>query len=189
MNVKGYASNLAGVDLAVSRRSVVVAQVSGSLVVYELSKDELLRALFDMDVVAIDAPLTYREPYRDFELMMLRRGYRILPLSMKGMRKLYLMASELRNALSSVGIAVIETHPTSAFRAMGVPKPRVRGKAKDYLDASLCLLTVKSFLEGNVIVFKGKDGALVLPRREVPWKDLFSNVMRYVCDDPERACL
>jgi predicted nuclease with RNAse H fold len=115
-------SSVCGLDLAGSphRPSGYAIANRGLLVGYGLaySDDDILSRLKSCSLVAIDAPLSKplrRGGYREVDVKLLRRGLRVLPLTLPGMRKLVDRALRLKALLESNGLAVIETHPRSAW--------------------------------------------------------------------------
>ncbi len=88
-----------------------------------LSSDEDIIAFLERfrdSVVAIDAPLTDQPRMRDVDRLMLKSGFRILPPSFRWMRQLTLRGYELAVRLSDLGYTVIETHPRSVLKYVGV---------------------------------------------------------------------
>ena len=191
MKVKRWISVIAGVDLSVRRKSALATLnlLDGTLRLDKVDGQDLLRELREVDIVAVDSPLSYRPPFRDFERLMIRKGFRLLPLSLKGMRDLTLMGIELKNKLEAYGTAVLETHPSSALRVVGPPRfSSLSCLDKDLMDSLVCLLASYSLLKNKVIVFKGADGVLVLPGSETLWDDLFNEVSSINLDDPRGSC-
>ncbi|MEM2021597.1 MAG: DUF429 domain-containing protein [Zestosphaera sp.] len=88
-----------------------------------LSNDEdiitFLRG-FRGSVVAIDAPLTAQPRMRDVDRLMYKSGLRVLPPSFRWMKQLTLRGYELTVRLNDLGYTVIETHPRSVLKYVGV---------------------------------------------------------------------
>ncbi len=73
-------------------------------------------------VVAIDAPLTLPSQdraFREVDRKVIEKGFRLLPLSFRGMKLLAQRAIELRKLLENMGCVVVETHPRSALMSSG----------------------------------------------------------------------
>jgi len=71
-------------------------------------------------VVAIDSPLSMPiKGYRKVDIMMKRRGYRVLPPTWPSMKMLVYRAMKLVKEIRSIDreAIVIETHPLSAFKS------------------------------------------------------------------------
>ena len=117
-----------GVDLAGSpKRPTGWALLDGrTIMVKELYTDnEILTETVQAcpTLVAIDAPLTMpREgALRRADREMRRLGYPVLPPLLPGMKMLTHRAMRLVGNLRKFGVEVIEIHPTSARRALGMP--------------------------------------------------------------------
>ncbi len=171
-----WGHDLAGVDLSITRPSAV-AILSGGIKILRVEYEELATRLSKMEVVAVDAPLTLPKggAFRDFEREILRRGFRLLPLNMKSMRELALRGSELRKALEREGVIVLETHPTTVRRILGLSRKDLvqlmvrmgyhgeRLLSPDDVDALTCLLISILYVEGKVEIVRGEEGSMVLP--------------------------
>ncbi len=118
-----------GVDLAVSRsRCSGYALIEVSTRHAVLVKLKCLHSINEVvnevlsdgaSVVAIDAPLSGGGAIREVERAMWRRGFRVLPPSIPGMRVLARAGESLANELRRHGLKVIETHPSSAIKSAG----------------------------------------------------------------------
>jgi len=119
-----------GLDLAASeKRPSGVAVVERNVAVKAgtlFSDSEILEFFSETSgivlVVAIDAPLTPAKSggFREVEKTMLRKGFRLLPLTMASMRNLMARARRIARQLALKGICVIETHPTSVLKQLGL---------------------------------------------------------------------
>ncbi len=195
MKVKRQTSVIAGVDLSVRRRSAlsVLDLKERVLILKEVNFKDLLKELRFVDIVSVDSPLSYKPPFRDFEKKMISRGFRLLPLSLRGMMSLANLGRSLMMDLSFQGVAVLETHPSSAIKVAGPPDPPEGFECliklgKDLRDSLICLLTSYAFIRRKLIAFRGNDGILVLPGSETLWDDLFNEVSYIRQDDPRGAC-
>ncbi len=167
---------VAGVDLAVARPSTV-AVLSDCIKISHVRFDEMVIILSHAKLVAIDAPLSLpsKGAFRDFERLLLRRGYKLLPLTLASMKKLTLKGIELKRALEDKGVIVLETHPTSARKALSLSNEglvnvmkrwrfcSIYPKNQDEIDALTCLLVALLHMDGKTEEFRGKDGSMILP--------------------------
>ncbi|WP_291767093.1 DUF429 domain-containing protein [Caldivirga sp. UBA161] len=162
-----------GIDLSVKRMSGV-AEVSDGVLVSGLvgSNDEIINALRDSSVVAIDAPLSGVGKYRDVDRLMFKMGLRVMPANWRWMIKLGERATWIRNRLEELGIKVIETHPWSVLHwlntdliqlssKLGVRKLVING-GKDAYDAAVCALVALAYVMGKVKRVAANDGELYL---------------------------
>ncbi|MCD6404186.1 MAG: DUF429 domain-containing protein [Nanoarchaeota archaeon] len=148
---------IGGLDLSASEKKISgVCIMNDSVKTLSLKKDEeIIEALKDCEIVAIDAPLTFKSPWRKEEEELMKRGFKPLPLSLPSMRKLYERARRIKEKLESHGVEVIETFP-GAFRE----KFRSLGRNKHEKDAYLCALSALAFKKGSYEKF----GELVVPK-------------------------
>ncbi len=179
--------DLIGIDLAVRRASSLAGYSKGGRIrLWRMDPRKLLESDLEARLVVIDAPLSLpREgAFRDFERIVLSRGYRLLPIKKGPMRELAAMGSRLRIRLESRGIRVLETHPSSVLKALRTtryhlisllskvgftPGPPV---SRDDEDALICLLVGILYLGGEVELFEGEEGSIVLPKPGLRLGDL-----------------
>jgi len=143
---------LVGIDLAGSekRRSGVCILRNRRAEFRSVHTDnEILDIVKDVmpKCVGIDAPLSYHDkPFRDGDIEIRKRGYRILPLTFKGMRRLAERGMRLAKHITHFS-EVIEVYPHASFRVLnisdiiseiGMPSAP---KNKDEFDALICALT------------------------------------------------
>lgn len=130
---------VAGLDLAGNpRRCSGYAEIDAALrrlagVACLRGDDEILERCSGAGVVAVDAPLAPEPVMRELDRLAIRRGYRVLPPSIGGMRILTRRAWALREGLVSRGVVVIETHPKSVLKSSGAGDP---GRLLDLLGIS-----------------------------------------------------
>ncbi len=167
---------VAGIDLAVTRPSTI-AVLSDCIEIDRAKSSELISRLSHAKLVAIDAPLSLpsKGAFRDFERLLLRRGYKLLPLTLTSMTKLALKGTKLKRTLEERGIIVLETHPTSARKALGLSSEDIVNvmkrwelcegppKNQDEIDALTCLLVALLYMDGRVEEIKGEEGSMILP--------------------------
>jgi len=160
-----------GIDLAVRRPTAVVALRGCEVFYMGLAGEdgEVLRvaSLARPRVVAIDAPLSLPEGgrgLRDVEVELRRRGYKLLPPLMGPMRLLTERGVRLSQAL---GAEVVEVHPLTSLRAMGLSRRRVAEwlgvEHGDLVDAAAAALTALAYLQGRY----ERIGPFVLPTARV----------------------
>jgi predicted nuclease with RNAse H fold len=168
-----------GVDLrGVARKPSGVALLGEGLLyvgVFHWDEEllELVRA-YRPSVVAVDAPLSPAEGFREVDREMLRRGFRVLPPGWRGMRALVERAVRLSRELASLGVTVIETHPRSALAASGCTAETLlrmhgvepcRELTRDELDAIISAIVARYYAEGVRAGVSGADGCIyLLPR-------------------------
>ncbi len=142
--------------------------------------DEVLDvvASTDSSIVVIDAPLSFPPrgaAFRKVELEAIRRGARLLPLTMPAMRMLVERAIELAARLRQLGVSVYETHPWSALRLSGcslrvlLERLRVtnieKRLSKHERDAIIAALVGLCVLEDCAERFEADGGALFLLKK------------------------
>ncbi|MEM0340821.1 MAG: DUF429 domain-containing protein [Acidilobaceae archaeon] len=67
------------------------------------------------EVLAVDAPLSPIPKWREIDRLARRAGFKVMPPTLGSMRDLTIRAWRLYEALSALGITVIETHPSSVL--------------------------------------------------------------------------
>jgi len=176
-----------GVDLSAnqSRPTSICVVVEGVLSFCDrrISNSEItsLISMFKGKViVAIDAPLSIVDKgFRLVEKLLIRDGFKLLPLGLHGMRRLALRAIELKESLEKTGIVVIETHPSSALKSAGctrsnaieclrkfvvVPDEAIF-EGKDDVDAAIAAAVAWSYITGRTRVYgTSGDTIYLLPR-------------------------
>lgn len=167
--------HVAGVDLAVVRRSSV-AFINECIDFERIDKDHLTEFLSPFDVVVIDAPLSKPKTgaLRDFERVLLARGFKLLPPNLGSMVKLTELGCELRKSLENLGVSVYETHPRTARVIMGLDEIELleamskypfcsNPKSKDDFDALTCLVVGLLHVKGLTEVIEGPEVKFLLP--------------------------
>ncbi len=175
-----------GVDLSASqsRPTSICVVVEGVLSFCDrrLSNSEIVNLISrfkfkDRVVVAIDAPLsTVDKGFRPVEKLLIRDGFKLLPLGLPGMRKLALRAIELKELLEKEGIVVIETHPSSSLKSAGCTRRNTIGclrkfvvvrdeaifKGKDDVDAAIAAAVAWSYITGHARIYSASGGTIYL---------------------------
>lgn len=74
-------------------------------------------------IIAIDAPFSLPKQgiLRKADKEMMRKGYRVFPSSLPGMKKLTLRSIRLNKLIAEKGYKTIEVHPTSTRKALNIP--------------------------------------------------------------------
>ena len=152
----GKVLKFCGIDLAVKRPSAVGLFLDSIIRVKEVLKDEeIIEYCKDSEVVAIDSPLSHSKGFRDVDKEMIKRGYKVLPPSW--MRSLVDRAIRLSLSFKKV----IETHPTSSMKNVGLDWRKLSNK-KDIIDAVVCSLVAYFYHSGNIMVVRASDGEIFL---------------------------
>ncbi|RLE67131.1 MAG: hypothetical protein DRJ47_01045 [Thermoprotei archaeon] len=173
--------DLAGVESRPSGLSIMNAH-KVSLKVFKTDREllkviELARPL----LVSIDAPLSLplKGFWRDVDKLMLKRGLRVLPPGIPGMLKLTRRAVKLKRMIDSLGVDVIEVHPTSSLRVLGIPREKflvflrkrgfvVEGTVNNHtIDAAVAAYTGLLYLTGRVERVQGKEGEIIIPKKRL----------------------
>jgi predicted nuclease with RNAse H fold len=133
-----------------------------------------------VSVVAIDAPIAREARMRELDREAIRRGYRVLPPSMRGMRMLTQRAWKISLELINIGVEVIETHPRSAIKSSGTQSleellsiygieisPEIKGRIlrrKDIEDAIVASVVAYCYYIGGECIeeIRTSDGTLYL---------------------------
>jgi len=149
--------------------------------------DELIEATLGARpaLVAIDAPLSLPEEgyMRKVDRELHRLGFPVLPPMFPAMKKLTLRGIRLAQELQALGLEVIEVHPASTRKALGLPvKGRkavqeallalglkgdleARSLSIHELDAVTAALTAALHLLGLTVLVGDEEGRICLPRR------------------------
>lgn len=139
------------------------------------SDEEILQTCFGLnpDVIGIDAPVMYgRIKVRKADKVL--KKYGALPPTLPSMRCLTIRGSKLAAELSS-RYKVIEVFPTATAKILGVYNKDYRETArllgvdvvnKHELDAYLCCITAKMFIEGETVTVGDDEGRIVVPELE-----------------------
>jgi uncharacterized protein len=129
-------------------------------------------------VIAIDAPLSL--PYgrccfnddccgprkmRVCDRMMISMGYRVFPPGFSYMKQLTLRGIALKKELEARGFKVIEAHPRTSMRILGIESFE-EAKSEHESDACAAALTAWLYEKGKCIDLTGPDGTTVIPARD-----------------------
>ncbi|MGD2250644.1 MAG: DUF429 domain-containing protein [Candidatus Methanofastidiosia archaeon] len=160
---------ICGIDLAgVPSRPTGMCILTDSADFYTVYHTESIIATIHgstPNLVAIDAPLSFHgEPFRDGD-KALRKDYPILPLTFKGMHTLVCRAA---NLVPSIPYRIIEVYPYAAKQILNItqntdlPDEFTTLPANIHeLDAAVCALTGKYYLQGTYKKYGEKDPIIV----------------------------
>ncbi|MFP3217256.1 DUF429 domain-containing protein [Acidianus sp.] len=123
--------------------------------------EEIINYCKDAKVTSIDSPLSLSKGFREVDKKMIRNGYKVLPPSF--------MASLVKRAikLSSLLPNVIETHPTSSMKNLGI-NWKEYAKKKDEIDAVICAITAYAYDNHIVLKISANDGVIYLLPKGFP---------------------
>lgn len=139
-------------------------------------------------LISVDAPLTLPKggPMRKVDVEMHKRGYPVLPPLFPGMKTLTNRAVRLLRSLVERGMEVIETHPESTRKALGLPKDPVQileslgamgfmiqpeGLTQHEIDAVLAALTAHLHRIGKTEAIGDEEGHIIVPK-SVNWRNI-----------------
>jgi hypothetical protein len=154
----GNSMNALGVDLAAKPKNPT-GVCSRRLIKEVHSDDEILDFVKEerAEIVGIDAPLTKTEkPWRPSDRSLIDRGFRPLPLNLKGMRELTERGIEVKEKLLGKGVKVLEVFPRASEEILGLNDKK--GLTKHGWDAYLAFLTVEAYLADE---YESLDGIIV----------------------------
>ena len=163
---------LCGIDLAGKESNPTgVCILNSTSTFYTVYTDAELVSIvnaFSPAVVAVDAPLSFRgEPFRDCD-RELRKHYRVLPLTFRGMKALTRRGIHLKAILQ---YPVIEVYPHASKKVLGItcahdlltygiePLPSTIHQ----IDAAAAALTAQYYLKGHYKVY-GKKDTIIVPQ-------------------------
>ncbi|MFB0513949.1 MAG: DUF429 domain-containing protein [Candidatus Bathyarchaeia archaeon] len=143
-------------------------------------------------LVAIDAPLALpkKNAMREADKQMHKLGYPVFPPRFQAMKTLTLRAIRITKKLKERKIHVIEVHPASARKALGIPTKNwkriqeilqqlgykgnieKRMLTPHEIDAVTATLTADLYIKGKTkLVGEPKEGYIVIPLKN-DWKRL-----------------
>ncbi|MHC1582493.1 MAG: DUF429 domain-containing protein [Candidatus Syntropharchaeia archaeon] len=163
---------IAGIDLSGSPKKISGLCIMGTTTkTFSVYRDEEILEIIEREkpeIIAIDAPLSFRgTAYRDGD-REIRKFYKILPLTFFGMKKLTERGIELKKRLG--GYRVIEVYPHASKEVLGIKNPRdlekfgvsVDIKNEHEFDAVICALTGRFYFQGMYKKF-GDEDPIILP--------------------------
>lgn len=162
-----------GIDLAGRESHITgVCVMAEDCATYSVHADEHILSIVEgasPECIAIDAPLSFNgEPFRRCE-RELRRHFRILPLTFRGMRMLTERGMMLAAHLREHGYEVIEVYPHASKSVLGIGTSglerycKCAPRSRDELDAVVCALTAAFYLRGEYVLY-GDEVVVPSPR-------------------------
>lgn len=136
------------------------------------------------DIIAIDAPLS--EPMerglRECDTKLIKKGYRVLPPLLGGMKSLTKRGIKLAEDLRKRSFEVIEVHPLTSGKILFDTSAKEKWLSKllesgwnididmnDHeIDSASAAVTGFIHLNGDTEEVKGRDGEIVIPRNRLP---------------------
>ena len=124
------------------------------------------------DIIAIDSPIISGKP-RIRKADILLKKYKAFPPTLPGMIQLTMRGTKLAEQLSKYSY-VIEVFPTATAKIMGFYNKNykitaeilnVNVKSKHELDAYICCLTGKLFIEGKTEKVGNENEKIVIPMK------------------------
>jgi hypothetical protein len=119
------------------------------------------------ELIAVDAPLTYSEGYREAERELSRRGIQSFPPNF--IKELTFRAIKLKAKLGNV----IEVFPSAFYKIMEVNENQLerfvqfehKPRTKHELDATACCITAAMFLDGKTEAVGEKGAKIIIPKK------------------------
>jgi predicted nuclease with RNAse H fold len=138
--------------------------------------NEIISFVSDLkpSVIAIDAPLTNKPEIREVDKLMIKLGFRVFPPSFKWMRQLSLRGYELMTKLNTPEFTIIETHPKSVLKhvglknfkelldLIGVKLGELQVTNKHVEDALIASAVAYCYILGRVSKVSSHDGVIYL---------------------------
>jgi predicted nuclease with RNAse H fold len=122
------------------------------------------------NVIAIDSPIIHGKPrIRKSDIML--KKYKPFPPILPGMKQLTIRGTKLAEKLLKF-FEIIEVFPTATSKILGIYHKNFRETAaileikvknKHELDAYLCCLTGKLYLEGKTVSIGDETGKIIIP--------------------------
>ena len=165
-----------GIDLAGKTKNPTgICLLNNDILDFKIVKanDQILKICLDFkpEIIAIDAPIMKGKP-RIRKADKILKKYKVLPPSLPGMKKLTIRGSNLAEKLSA-NFKIIEVFPTATAKILGIysknyketaEKLGIKIKNKHELDAYICCLTAKLYLEKKALKIGDKEGKIIVPR-------------------------
>jgi len=170
-----------GVDLAAKESNPTgICVLDDKIVVETVYTDrEIVERIYGYKtgecLVAVDAPLVSDGVAKVRLADRLLKKYGALPPTMRGMRSLVSRAFNIVRDMRGRGYRVVEVFPIASAKILGIydkdyrvvaKKLEIKISSKHELDAYLCALTGKLFLEGKAMTVGDDDGKVVVPLKE-----------------------
>jgi len=152
-----------GIDLAGDEKNITgMAFINEKVILDSLhTNNEILNFIekFKPEIIAIDSPLSfYGKHFRECDLE-LRKEFKILPLTFKGMQKLTKRGIFLKNKIKE---EVIETYPHASRKKLKNELKKYTFKNKHEEDALICALVAKAYYFKEARYYGEKDRIYVI---------------------------
>jgi len=152
-----------GIDLAGDEKNITgMAFINEKVILESLHSDNEILEFIEKhspEVIAIDAPLSfYGEHFRECDLE-LRKEFKILPLTFKGMQKLTKRGISLKK---KIGEKVIETYPHASRKKLKDELKKYTFKNKHEEDALICASVAKAYYFKEAEYYGEKDRIYVI---------------------------
>jgi len=152
-----------GIDLAGDEKNITgMAFINEKVILESLHSDNEILEFIEKhspEVIAIDAPLSfYGKHFRECDLE-LRKEFKILPLTFKGMQKLTKRGISLKK---KIGEKVIETYPHASRKKLKDELKKYTFKNKHEEDALICALVAKAYYFKEAEYYGEKDRIYVI---------------------------
>ncbi|AAK42715.1 DUF429 domain-containing protein [Saccharolobus solfataricus] len=168
-----------GIDLAVRRKTAVAILIDNEIKIIELvTNEEIIESCKVAKITAIDSPLSYHNGFRNVDKEMIKRKLRVLPPSF--MKTLVQRAIQLKEKLYNV----IETHPTSSMKIVGLNWKDLH-EIKDYVDAALCAMAAMAYDLGYAEEIRADDGIIYLVSKRFPFELKRKNYFEFYLKGPK----
>jgi predicted nuclease with RNAse H fold len=190
-------NTIIGLDLAGKEENPTgLAALSGKRVYASLiyTNKEILESVLSIKpkIVAIDAPLKPPKEgiLRKADRELIKRGYRVLPPAIPGMKALTLRATNLNKLITEKGLKTIEVHPASTRKALDMPWKNLKhvqkileeigleGSLKERkltaheIDAVTAALTAHLHIKGMTETLGDEEEGLVVIPKKQNWRCL-----------------
>ncbi len=167
-----------GIDLAGKSKNPTGICIfkDNDIIIKTVNKDkEILEIASTLkpDIIAIDAPIMSGKPkIRKADIIL--KKYKAFPPTLPGMIPLTIRGSKLATQLLKLG-PVIEVFPTATTKILGIYHKNykktaaildVKIKTKHELDAYICCLTGKLFIEGKTENVGNEKEKIIIPKEK-----------------------
>lgn len=155
---------IVGIDLAAKDKNFTgIAVINGKRETFLVKTDSEILEVIEKerpDLVAIDAPLSIRKPFRACERKIIKMGFHPMPLTIKSIELLAQRAILLASKIKK-NCRVIEVFPSASKKILNL---KFKGMSKHEEDALIAAETGKFYLQGKAKEVRG-NGTIVLPRQ------------------------
>ncbi len=144
----------------------------------------------EVDLAGIDAPLSLPKTgiLRECEMKLYKLGIGLFPSGAEFFKPITLRGIEIAEFLKRHSVEVFEVYPFATRKILNIaPKSKKNRKSglerikselrryiefddlenSDLVDAAIAALTVELYIEGKAEFVSGKDGSILIPRRDI----------------------